>query len=160
MVTGNTSPRLRPLNLPSVDMSDVSITNDNSSLPQIQKGNNFVDILDGSRNFTLDGGRSYTIPTGDYYFNDLTLTGSSTLNVDPGVNIYLTGKLNTSGGDLINSSCGVQAGGVTADEDGNQLTLKIPLTLAPDDREKAVYVLGVDSSGEMSRWRRLAAVVP
>ena len=104
VVTGNMTPRLRPLNLPGVDTSEISITNDNSTLPQIQKGKNLHDILDGSRNFKLDGGKTYTIPPGDYYFNDLTLTGSSTLHTTPGVNIYLTGKLDTSGGDLINSS--------------------------------------------------------
>ena len=41
-------------------------------------------------------------------------------------------------------------------EEGNQLTLKIPLTLA--EGGKSVFVLGVDNSGEMSRWRRLATV--
>lgn len=104
VVTGNTSPRLRPLNLPGVDVSEVSATNDNADLPKIRKGNDYVDALDGSRNFLLDGGRSYTLPAGDYYFNDVTLTGSSSLYVEPGVNIYMTGRLDTSGGDVINSS--------------------------------------------------------
>jgi Flp pilus assembly protein TadG len=104
VVTGNMSPRLRPLNLPGVDMSTVSVSNNNASLPPIQKGNNFVPILDGSRNFLLDGGRTYTIPSGTYYINDLTLTGSSKLYVDPGVKLYVTGKLDTSGGDVINAT--------------------------------------------------------
>ncbi len=104
VVTGNTSPRLRPLNIPEVDTSAISASNDNPSLPPILKGKNYVEMLDGSRNFTLDGGRSYTIPPGDYYFNDMILTGQSTLTVSPGVNIYLSGKLDTSGGDVINSS--------------------------------------------------------
>jgi len=104
VVTGNTSPRLRPLNLPGVDTTEISNSNNNDDLPQIKKGNNDVDILDSDRNFVLDGGRSYTLPSGDYYFNNMELTGESTLTVEPGTNIYLTGKLDTSGGDVINSS--------------------------------------------------------
>ncbi|MFH5804452.1 TadG family pilus assembly protein [Alienimonas sp. DA493] len=104
VVTGNTSPRLRPLDLPSVDVGEVSSANDNADLPQIRKGNNYVSILDQFRNFLLDGGRSYTLPSGDYYFHDLILTGSSMLYAEPGVNIYVTGRLDTSGGDVVNSS--------------------------------------------------------
>ena len=70
------------------------------------------------------------------------------------------GPVRAGGGDLSNSACGVEAGGVTAVEDGDQLTLTIPVTLAPDGGAKAVYVLAVDSSGGMSRWRRLGAVGP
>lgn len=103
-VTGNMSPRLRPLNLPDVDTTEIAAQNDNLLLPQIQKGNSWVDMLDANRNFILDGGRSYTMPAGDYYLNDLILTGQSILTVEPSVNIYMTGSLDTSGGDIINSS--------------------------------------------------------
>jgi len=104
IVTGNTSPRLRPLNLPSVNAGDYEFNNDNDSLPGIQKGNDLVSPVDGAGNFLLDGGKTYDMPPGTYYLNNLTLTGNSTLNIIGPTNIYLTGALDTSGGYLINTT--------------------------------------------------------
>ena len=77
VVTGSTSPRLRPLNLPPVDTTEIAAANDNAGLPPILKGNDLISPVDGNRDFLLDGGKTYTIPPGEYYLNDLTLTGNS-----------------------------------------------------------------------------------
>ena len=58
--------------------------------------------VDANGNFLVDGGNTYSMSAGTYYFNSLTLTGQSTLQVDGPVDIYLTGNLDTSGGLLIN----------------------------------------------------------
>jgi Flp pilus assembly protein TadG/formylmethanofuran dehydrogenase subunit C len=102
VATGNDSPRKRPLNMPGVDSSAVAANNDNDFLPTIRRGNNDVSPVDVNGNFVLDGGRNYTMPAGEYYFNDLTLTGQSILNFDGAVTIYVDGNLDTSGGELIN----------------------------------------------------------
>lgn len=104
IVTGNMTPRLRPLNLSPVDASPYEFSNDNGSLPLIPKGKNYVSPVDGAGNFLLDGGKTYTMPTGVYYFNNMTLTGQSTLDIVGHVVIYLTGNLDTSGGYLINTT--------------------------------------------------------
>jgi hypothetical protein len=103
-VTGSRGQRLKPLNLPPVDASTAAATNDNSTLPLIQKGNSWLSPVDGSGNFLLDAGKTYDMPAGTYYFKDLTLTGQSTLNLSGQTKIYVTGKLDTSGGYVINST--------------------------------------------------------
>ena len=102
LVTGSTSPRLRPLELPDVDMREAAYFNGNDDLPLIQKGNSWVSPVDANGNFLLDGNRTYTIPEGTYYLNDFRLTGSSTLNFEGPTTLYLTGNLDTSGGELFN----------------------------------------------------------
>lgn len=104
VVTGVTTPRLRPLNLPGVDTTGIETNNDNNSLPGIKKGNSLVSPLDGNRNFLLDGGATYDMPPGTYYFNNMTLTGNSTLNITGKTSIYLTGMLDTSGGYMVNTT--------------------------------------------------------
>ena len=103
-VTGNKSPRSKTLEVPPVDASDAAASNDNASIPQVPQGNGWKSVIDGSGNFLLDGGKSMTVPAGTYYVNDLTLTGQSTFNVNGKVTIYVTGNLDTSGGDIINLS--------------------------------------------------------
>jgi hypothetical protein len=103
-VTGETSDLRRPLDLPPVDATAVAADNDNDLLPGIMKGNNLVSPLDANRNFTLSSGVDYDIPPGAYYFNDLKISGQSSLRVSGPTTIYLTGDLDTSGGDVINST--------------------------------------------------------
>lgn len=107
-VTGNTTPRLRPLNMPPVDTDEIEDEHDNGSLPPIVRitGKKSVGSspLDSNRNFTLTGTTSYDIPEGDYYFNDLTLSGQSSLNVSGKTRIWLTGNLRTAGGKLANNT--------------------------------------------------------
>jgi hypothetical protein len=104
IVTGNMKPRLRPLNIDPVDASPYETSNDNTLLPLIQKGNNWVSPITANGDFLLDGGKTYIMPAGTYYFRDLVLTGNSTLNVSGPVVIYLTRNLETSGGYLINNT--------------------------------------------------------
>jgi len=103
-VTGDVSVARRELVLPPVDCTDVSMNNDNGTLPLIQKGNNLVSPLDANRNFSLTGGVAYNLPPGNYYFNDLKIGGQSSLLISGPTTICLTGDLDTSGGDLINST--------------------------------------------------------
>ena len=104
IVTGNTTPRLRPLNMPDVDASEYEYDNDNAGLPGIQKGNSLVSPLDANGNFLVDGKTTYDLPPGTYYFHNLTLTGQSTLRISGPTTIYLTGSVDTSGGRLINDT--------------------------------------------------------
>jgi hypothetical protein len=104
IVTGNMSPRLRPLNLPDVDASQFAFSNNNAALPGIQKGNSLVSPVDAQGNFLVDGGRTYNMPAGTYYFKNLTLTGQSRLNINGQTNVYLTGNLDTAGGYLVNNT--------------------------------------------------------
>jgi cytoskeletal protein CcmA (bactofilin family) len=103
-VSGSTAPSRRPLDFPSVDATEVALENDNDGLPTYTKGKQTISPLDGNRNFSLSGGIDYAIPPGNYYFNDLNLSGQSTLTVSGVTTIYLTGDLDTSGGDVINAS--------------------------------------------------------
>jgi hypothetical protein len=44
------------------------------------------------------------MPPGTYYFNDLSLSGQATLNLSGLTVIYLTGDLDTSGGNVVNAT--------------------------------------------------------
>lgn len=103
-VSGSSSTLRRPLSLPSVDTTEISFNNDNASLPPITKGNNTEPVLDADGNFLLNGNVDYSIPPGDYYFNDFSVGGQARLTVSGPTNIYLTGNLDTSGGNMVNSS--------------------------------------------------------
>ncbi len=103
-VTGSTSPLRRSLDFPSVDTTEAAINNDNDALPLYEQGNKLVSPLDGDRNFSLSSGVAYGIPQGTYYFNDLKLSGQASLSVTGPTTIYLTGNLDTSGGDVINAT--------------------------------------------------------
>jgi Flp pilus assembly protein TadG/cytoskeletal protein CcmA (bactofilin family) len=107
VVTGNTTPRMRPLNLPNVDTTDVSATNDNNTLEG--QGSPFNQ---GSRDFRLQPNdandpnehKVYDLPPGTYYFDDLVLHGQTELRISGETIIYLTGDLITAGSSLVNSS--------------------------------------------------------
>lgn len=103
-VTGSMGSTRRPVDLPSVDTSVVETDNDNASLPLYEQGNSTGSPLDADRNFSLSGGVDYEIPPGNYYFNDFSLSGQSSITISGPTNIYLTGDLDTSGGDVLNSS--------------------------------------------------------
>jgi len=103
-VTGNTTPRIKPLNLPGVDDSEIALNNDNDSLPKIQKGNSLIPMPNADGDFILDGGKTYNMPSGRYYFRNLLLTGQSTLVISGPTVIYLWGSMDTSGGYTVNST--------------------------------------------------------
>lgn len=103
-VSGSTTVARRTVDYPSVDISGVVDNNDNDSLPLIQQGGKLVSPLDADGNFTLTGGQQYAMPPGVYLFNDLSLGGQSSISISGPTDIYLTGDLDTSGGNLINST--------------------------------------------------------
>jgi Flp pilus assembly protein TadG len=102
--TGGTSFSRRSMEFPSVDISGAQASNNNSNLPLIMKGNKLASPLDASGNFSLTGGEQYNMPPGVYLFNDLSLGGQSSISISGPTDIYLTGDLDTSGGDVINST--------------------------------------------------------
>jgi hypothetical protein len=103
-VSGDTSVSRRPIDWPEVDTTDVETNNDNDQLPLIEQGNMLVSPLDDDRNFELSSGEDYDIPPGTYYFNDMTLSGQASLNLSGLTVFYLTGDLDTSGGDVVNAT--------------------------------------------------------
>jgi hypothetical protein len=98
---------MRPLNLPNVDTTEVSATNDNSTL--VGQGSPFNQ---GSRDFRLQPNNAsdptehkvYDLPPGTYYFDDLVLHGQTELRISGETIIYLTGDLITAGSSLVNTS--------------------------------------------------------
>lgn len=103
-VTGNKAPRSKTLELPPVDASDAAVNNDNASMPPVAQGNGWRSLIDGDGNISLVGGNSVNLPAGTYYVNNLKLAGQSTINTNGKVVIYMTGDLDTAGGDIINGS--------------------------------------------------------
>ncbi len=101
---GETSVSRREVDYPSIDISEAQDENDNENLPLITQGNQTFSPLDAQGNFRLSSGVDYGIPPGVYLFNDLSLDGQASLNISGPTDIYLTGDLDTSGGDLINST--------------------------------------------------------
>jgi hypothetical protein len=87
---------------PPVDPGKAATVNDNGSIPKstIKK----IQPLNAQGNFTLAGGDSGDLPPGTYYFTTLTLSGGAKLNITGKTIIYVTGKVDTSGGSLDNSS--------------------------------------------------------
>jgi hypothetical protein len=106
-VTGNTTPRTRPLTLPLVDPGDAEFINDNELVTSYSGGRRrgrTENPLDADRNFSLTGNTTYDLMPGRYYFNDLTLSGQAALNISGPTVIYLTGDLDTAGGRLANDT--------------------------------------------------------
>jgi Flp pilus assembly protein TadG len=102
-VTGSRGSRLKPLNLSPVDASEVAIVNNNSELPLFPQGNSWRSPIDANRNFLLEATQTYDMPPGTYYFNDLVVKGQSVLNIGGPTTIYLTGKLERSGGATVDN---------------------------------------------------------
>ena len=103
-VTGDMTTPRRPIDWPAVDTTDFESNNDNDQLPPVKHGKNLVSPLDADGNFALSSGVDYEMPPGTYYFNDLTLNGQASLNLSGLTVIYLTGDLDTSGGDVVNAT--------------------------------------------------------
>jgi Flp pilus assembly protein TadG len=104
VLTGNRTPRLRPLKISPVDPTEAAASNDNNALPKVQKGKSWVSPVDSRRNFLIDGGADYTIQPGTYYLNNFSITGNSKLRFAGPTTIYLTGSLDTAGGDVFNNT--------------------------------------------------------
>ena len=106
-ITGSIGSRLKPLNLPPVDATSVAANNDNDTIPKIQKGNEWISVIDNQGNLVLDGTKTLNMSSGTYYFNDVTLSGQATLNITGAVKIYATGNLYRGGGVTVNVNSGI-----------------------------------------------------
>jgi Flp pilus assembly protein TadG len=104
LITGQIGNRLTELNLPPVDVSTVSVTNDNGLIVKVKDPitGKWVDPLDNQGDFTLHD--TYTIPPGTYCFRNMKLVGGATLNIIGKTKIYLTGDLDRQGGAAVNNN--------------------------------------------------------
>lgn len=112
VITGNIGSRVKPLNMPAVDVSLVENDNDNHLVPplvSLGKGKASLSPLDAQRNFTLTGTTVYALPPGTYYFNNVTLTGQSVLEILGETVIYVTGDLRRTGGTQVNNNTQIAA---------------------------------------------------
>jgi len=100
-VTGSTAALTKAMVEPAVDPGDAATVNNNSHIPLSARGKQ---LLDSHGNFTLSGGDSVSLPPGTYYFATLTLSGGSPLTITGKTLIYVTGKVDTSGGSMDNTS--------------------------------------------------------
>lgn len=101
-VTGATTPRSNPLNLPPVDFGDSASNNANDGIPISDGG---VDPYNSStKEFKLSGGDHVALPPGTYYFSKLTLSGGSSITVTGTTEIYCVGDFTASGSSIANTS--------------------------------------------------------
>jgi Flp pilus assembly protein TadG len=105
-ISGELGNRVTPLDLPPVDATAASITNDNDGLPTYKPPmSGWIKPLNaGTGDFTLQGGAEYNIPPGTYYFHDFKMVGGSILNISGPTKIYLTGNFDREGGAIINNN--------------------------------------------------------
>jgi Flp pilus assembly protein TadG len=105
-ISGQIGNRVTPLNLPAVDATAASITNDNADLPSYKPPMSgwIKPLNNGTGDFSLQGGAEYNLPPGTYYFHDMKLVGGSILNISGKTTIYLTGNLDREGGAIINNN--------------------------------------------------------
>lgn len=110
-VTGSTTPRTTPLDLPAVDASEAAEVNDNDLIPDPSGpgggppgGGPGQSVLDANNNFSLTGNQTLDLPPGTYYFNDFDLTGQAAIDISGPTILYVTGDLDTAGGQVLNSS--------------------------------------------------------
>jgi Flp pilus assembly protein TadG len=90
-VTGSTAALTAPLVYPPGSAGSYATTNDDGVIPV---GGN-CGILNGSLN--LSGNNSLTLPGGNYYFNNYTTSGNSTVTFTGPATLYIYGKLDISG---------------------------------------------------------------
>jgi Flp pilus assembly protein TadG len=109
-VSGYFGERTRELDYDPVDMTTVSTTNNNNSLPNIWRANDlglgyhWHQPIDPFGNFELRAGEIYTMPPGTYYFNNFTMVGGSVLNITGETKIYLYGNMFRGGLSVINNN--------------------------------------------------------
>ncbi len=110
-ISGQIGNRVTPLNLPPVDATAASITNDNAGLPTYKPPmSGWIKPLNlGTGDFTLLGGAEYNIPPGTYYFHDFKMVGGSILNISGKTTIYVTGNFDRQGGAIINNNTQIAA---------------------------------------------------
>jgi Flp pilus assembly protein TadG len=104
LITGQIGNRLTDLNLPPVDVSVVSVVNDNANIVRVRDpdGSGWINLLDNQNDFTLNH-VNYAMPPGNYYFRNMKLVGGE-LSFTGKTVIYLTGDLDRHGGASINNN--------------------------------------------------------
>lgn len=101
-VTGSTTPRSQPLNLPPVDFGNSAAINNNAAIPISDGG--YVPYDMGKGEFKLSGGDHVTLSPGTYYFSSFTLSGGSSITVTGATVIYCVGDFTASGSSIVNTS--------------------------------------------------------
>lgn len=103
VVTGNTTPRSEPLELPPVDGSGAEYNNDNDQITST--GNpHLPGPVDAEGNFALTANQNLHLRPGTYHFRDFMLSGQAKLHIKGPTTIYVTGNLETAGGTILNST--------------------------------------------------------
>jgi Flp pilus assembly protein TadG len=87
VVTGSRAPLTSTVSYPAASAGTYSTNNSNANVAS--------HISNGD--FNLSGSNSATMPAGVYYFNDFTMSGSSTVTVTGPTTIYVTGTTSISG---------------------------------------------------------------
>jgi hypothetical protein len=103
-VTGYIGNRITPLNLPPVDATEAAVTNDNDQAPPVWQGQAWRDPIRANGDFSLNAGEVYDLPPGTYYLRNVTLNGSSTLNINGPTKMYVTGTFRREGGCFVNNN--------------------------------------------------------
>ncbi len=98
-VLGKISPLNKSLSYPSPDLGDTATNNSNSSIPLTM---NNKKAMNSKGDLVLSGADRLDLPPGKYYFNKLTLSGGSSINISGSTEIYTTGDVNISGGSVAN----------------------------------------------------------
>lgn len=75
--------------------------NDNATIPCVPKGKKCTSPLSGN-SLSLSGQSHVTLKSGEYYFDSISISGQSTLEIDGNVIIYLDGGATFNGGAATN----------------------------------------------------------
>jgi hypothetical protein len=104
-VLGDMAPREFPIELaptPAAEFVAAMNTNSNGTIVTGGGAGGRIRYHAGSMSLTVTGGATATLNAGTYFFRDLTVTGSSTLQTSGSVKIFVTGSFDTGGGTLVN----------------------------------------------------------
>lgn len=99
-VWGTAAPMSCGIVPPVIDMDEAMVTNDNDLIGLTDDGRN--PFVGGSEDLRLTGTDNLTLDPGTYYFTSIRLLGLSTLTVDGPTIIYVSGTADLTGGGVIN----------------------------------------------------------
>jgi hypothetical protein len=87
---------------PTADVQAAEANNDNASIPCIKKGNKCNGTVDTSGDLRLNSTQHLTLPSGVYFFHNITVNGQAKLHVSGDVTIYVDGAVTLNGGSSTN----------------------------------------------------------
>lgn len=96
-VTGRSGNLTAPLSFANASAGSAVTTNANTNASSSYYNAN-------TRDLSVSGGKTVTLPGGVYYFNNITLTGNSSMQFTGPATIYATGSVNLSGGTVVTDS--------------------------------------------------------